>query len=259
MTRIWPLVPLVLHNARCAQALSTATAGPAMQIKISQGHNPPHNIHGITVVIDVIRAFTTSHEAFLGGASHIYPVSTAEDAFALRKEYPQGLLVGEIEALPIDGFDYGNSPWEMRHTDVRGRYLIMRTTNGVAATLRARDSREVLVGGLINAEATVNYIRERNPETVVLVASHPTGDEDVACAEYMSGLLGDKGITLEEAQHRTRHAFAAQKFLDGRHPRLRRQDIDMAASTAGPDALVMGVSYEPIPRIDVVRGIISEH
>lgn len=57
-----------------------------MQIKISQGHNPPHNIHGITVVIDVIRAFTTSHEAFLGGASHIYPVSTAEDAFALRKD-----------------------------------------------------------------------------------------------------------------------------------------------------------------------------
>lgn len=227
-----------------------------MQIKIAQGHNPPHNVHGITVVIDVIRAFTTSHEAFLGGASHIFPVSTAEDAFALRRHHPEGLLVGEIEALPIEGFDHGNSPWEIRHTDVRGRHLIMRTTNGVAATLRARDSREVLVAALVNAEATVHYLREQNPETVVLVASHPTGDEDVACAEYMRGLLGGEGITLAAAQQRTRNAFAARKFLDGHHPRLRREDIELAASTAGPQALVMGVTFEPIPRIDVRRGTI---
>jgi len=158
-----------------------------------------------------------------------------------------------VQALPIDGFDHGNSPWEIRHTDVRGRYLIMRTTNGVAATLRARDSRQVLVGALINAEATANYIREQNPDTVVLVASHPTGDEDVACAEYIRGLLGGEGISLEQARERTRNAFAAKKFLDGSHPRLRPQDIDMAASSAGPDALIMGVTYEPVPRIDVIR------
>ena len=174
-----------------------------MEIKIAQGHNPPHNIHGITVVIDVIRAFTTSHEAFLGGASHIYPVATAEDAFQLRETYRDGLLVGEIQALPIEGFDHGNSPWEIRHTDVRDRYLIMRTTNGVTATLRARDSQQVLVGALVNARATARYIRERNPETVVLVASHPTGDEDVACAEYIRGLLGGEGISLEQARERT--------------------------------------------------------
>ena len=35
-----------------------------MEVHIAQGHNPPHNIHGITVVIDVIRAFT-----FLGSAA----------------------------------------------------------------------------------------------------------------------------------------------------------------------------------------------
>ena len=78
-----------------------------MKISIAQGHNPPHNINGITVIIDVIRAFTTSHEAFLGGASHIYPVSSADDAFRLREDYREGLLVGEVQALPIDGFDHG--------------------------------------------------------------------------------------------------------------------------------------------------------
>lgn len=224
-----------------------------MDIKIAQGHSPPHNTHGITVVIDVIRAFTTSHEAFLGGASHIYPVATADDAFRLREDYPEGLLVGEIQALPIEGFDYGNSPWEIGNTDVRGRYLIMRTTNGVTATLRARDSRQVLVAALVNARATARYILARKPPVVVLVASHPTGDEDVACCEYLRGLLGGEGITLEEARHRTRNAFAARKFLNGRHPRLRPQDIEMAATDAGDNGLVMGVTYEPVPRIEVLR------
>ena len=32
-----------------------------MDIHIAQVHNPPHNIHGITVVIDVIREIGRAH------------------------------------------------------------------------------------------------------------------------------------------------------------------------------------------------------
>ncbi|MGB1222163.1 MAG: hypothetical protein ACPG43_11510 [Alcanivoracaceae bacterium] len=38
-----------------------------MDITLYRGHTPPANPDGITVVIDVIRAFTTAHEAFVGG------------------------------------------------------------------------------------------------------------------------------------------------------------------------------------------------
>lgn len=223
-----------------------------MKIHIAQGHTPPHNVHGITVIIDVIRAFTTSHQAFLGGLSHIFPVASSEDAFALRAHYPDALLVGEVQALPIAGFDLGNSPWEIKHTDLRGRHVIMRTTNGVTAALRAKDSRQVLVASLVNARATANYLLKQAPETVVLVASHPTGDEDVACAEYLRALLGGDGIALEDAQRRTRDSFAARKFLDASHPRLRPQDIHMACQDGGVEALVMGMTFDPVPRIEVV-------
>ena len=127
--------------------------------------------------------------------------------------------------------------------------MILRTTNGVAATLRARDSREVLVAGLVNAEATANYLRELDPPTVVLVASHPTGDEDVACAEYIRHLLGGEGIPYEAARERTLNASAAEKFFNGSHPRLRPYDIEAAASNAGPGALVMKVRFDPFPCI----------
>lgn len=200
-----------------------------MIIQIAQGHNPPPNPDGVTVVIDVIRAFTTSFYAFLGGAERILPVPTPEAAFRLRGQYPDALLAGEIDALPIEGFDFGNSPWEISHADVRGRTLIMRTTNGVIATLNARPCATLFVAGLVNARATARAILALAPPKVVLVASHPTGDEDVACAEYLSGLLGGLGISEEQAVERTRNAHAARKFYAGNHPRLRAADIEMAA------------------------------
>lgn len=220
-----------------------------MDVLISQGHYPPANPDGITVVIDVIRAFTTAHYAFEGGARCIHLVATAPEALAMKHADPSLLLAGEINALPIDGFDFGNSPWEVSQADVSDRELVQRTTNGVIATLRARDSAEVLVAGLINAEATANYLLAQHPSRVVLVASHPTGDEDVACAEFIAARLGGAGISLAQAIERTRNASSARKFYDGSHPRLRGADIDMAATSAGEKGRIMPVRFGQSPRI----------
>lgn len=224
----------------------------SIQISITQGHHPPANPQGVTVVIDVIRAFTTATHAFLNQVGRIFPVATANDAFALKQSYPDALLAGEINALPIQGFDFGNSPWEVSRASLKGRDLIMRTTNGIAAALNARDSKQVLVAALVNAQSTVDYLLAQAPSSIVLVASHPTGDEDVACAEYMRGLLGGKGISLDEAIHRTQTARAAKKFLDGSNPHLHAQDIEMAAASLGAKAKALGVAFESIPRIHVL-------
>lgn len=200
-----------------------------MNIIIAQGHRPPANADGVTVVIDVIRAFTTSYYAFQNGVSRIWPVATAEEAFALKEQTPNALLAGEIDALPIEGFDFGNSPWELSHAKVAGKPLIMRTTNGVIATLNAQPCKHLFVTGLASASATAQAILGLAPKQVVLVASHPSGDEDVACAQYIKGLLGDEGISAAEAQERTLNAKAAAKFYNGSNPRLRPEDIEMAA------------------------------
>ena len=220
-----------------------------MDIVITQGHYPPANPDGITVVIDVIRAFTTAHVAFDRGVRRIHLVATAPEALDMKQRDPALLLAGEINALPIDGFDFGNSPWELGQAALDGRELVQRTTNGVTATLRARDSAEVLVAGLINAEATARHIMARRPARTVLVASHPTGDEDLACAEYIRGLLGGSAISFTEAAARTRNARAADKFYRGDHPRLRPDDIEIAASNAADRGRVMVVTYSPNPLI----------
>lgn len=216
-------------------------------ITIYQGHTPPANPGGITVVIDVIRAFTTAHEAFHGGVRDIHLVATAQEALQLKDQHPDWLLAGEINALPIAGFDFGNSPWEIRQANLDNRSLVQRTTNGVIATLAAKDSQTVLVAGLINAEATANWIikqEQSGTRPVLLVASHPSGDEDLACAQYLCALLGQQGIGFNEATDRTTQSYAAEKFLRGDNDNLRAADIHIAASNAGEHGLVMGVDYD---------------
>lgn len=215
-----------------------------LNIIISQGHQPPANPRGATIVIDVIRAFTTTYHAFANGVAHIWPVATSAEAFALQAQQPAALLAGEIQALPIEGFDFGNSPLELSQAQVAGKPLILRTTNGVIATLNAQPCQHLFVTGLPTAAATVNAVKALDVEQVVLVASHPTGDEDVACAEYMRGLLGGEGISASEASERTLNAKAAQKFYDGSNPRLRADDIHLAAQCDVGD-FVMLVKQSP--------------
>ena len=59
------------------------------------------------VVIDVLRAFTTSAFAFAQGAREIALVSTVDEAFQLRDQYPDALIMGEVRGHPVDGFDFG--------------------------------------------------------------------------------------------------------------------------------------------------------
>lgn len=224
-----------------------------LDIRIVQGHRPPANPGGITVVIDVIRAFTTAHEAFRGGARRIHLVSTAEQALAQKTAHPDWLLAGEINALPIPGFDFGNSPWEIRNADLAGKELVQRTTNGVIATLAARESAAVLVGSLLNARSTARWILSQPAAPILLVASHPDGDEDLACAQWLCQLLGQDGIDYDEAAQRTMNSFAAKKFLRGDHPHLRAEDIRIAASDGGEQALVMAADYgEHLPCLHVI-------
>jgi 2-phosphosulfolactate phosphatase len=71
------------------------------------------DIAGRTVVVlDVLRATTTIVEALAAGARTLYPVASIEEAIRLANTLgrEEVLLCGERKALPIEGFDLGNSP-----------------------------------------------------------------------------------------------------------------------------------------------------
>jgi len=85
---------------------------------------------GITVIIDVFRAYTTECWAFYKGVERIYPVPEVEDALFLKAENPGWLLAGERHSKKMPGFDFGNSPYQVSLQDLRGKTLVQSTSAG---------------------------------------------------------------------------------------------------------------------------------
>ena len=164
-----------------------------MEIQILQLLEGAERARGLTVVIDVLRAF--SLECFLAdwGAAELRPVGSLEETFAWRDRDPSVLLVGERGGARCKGFDYGNSPSSIPPEAVRGRRVIHTTSAGTQGLTRAVHAEERIAGSLVNAAAVAAYIRQRQPGTVSLVCMGNGGvreaPEDVLCAEYIRSLV----------------------------------------------------------------------
>lgn len=221
---------------------------------ILQGTAGPYPAADISIVIDVIRAFTVSHIAFIRGACEIFLVNTVEEAFALKAQHAGYLLAGEIGALPIPGFDLDNSPHTFCTADLNHKSLVQKTTNGVKATLLALSAPTVFVTGLSNARKTARHVQQLARSIpncrVNIIASHPQDDDDVACAEYIQDqLLGGNRVALEIVQSRIKTARSAHKFFDPLQPEFNEKDIPFCVREVESDFVMQVDSEARPPRI----------
>lgn len=225
-----------------------------MTITIFQGNESVGVKSDVNVIIDVIRAFTTAHVAFKKGIEKIFLVNEVEKAMALQKEDQDLILVGEIDALPIPGFDFSNSPHALHTTELtlQGKQLVQKTTNGVKSVLNNLDAQHILVTGFASADLIIQYIQSlENIETINLIASHPTGDEDLACAEYIRAKLQGETVSYDSMMARVKNCEAAQKFYT--QDNFDEEDISMAAGIDNSVNFVMEVHCEAaLPYIEKV-------
>lgn len=192
-------------------------SGDSMDIEILQLLSGARQARGTVVIIDVFRAFTMESYAFGSGARRIYPVGGLEEARRRKAEEPELLLAGERGGAKQPGFDFGNSPFEVQRADLRGRTLVHTTsagTQGVAAAIGQAD--ELLLGALVNAKATAEYIRACAPQKVSLVAMGLAGEtpttEDRLCADYLKALLENRPFDREGAAQYLRETDGARFF-----------------------------------------------
>ena len=173
---------------------------------------------GLTVIIDVFRAFSVEAMLMHNHAEKIGPVGSVEEAFAYRRQYPDAILCGERGGVMCEGFDYGNSPSQVADVDFTGTTVVHTTSAGVQGIVNATGADEILGGSLMTAKAIATYIRRKNPETVSLVAMGLAGvrqtEEDELCALYIKSLLEGKTLPdLEQQVFDLRYTEGA-KFFD---------------------------------------------
>lgn len=166
---------------------------------------------GLTVIIDVFRAFSLECYLYELGAAIVRPAGSIEEARALAGKIPNSVLIGERHGIRVDGFDFGNSPSqvEAQKDKIRGRVVVHTTSAGTQGIVNAEGAAEILTGSLVNARAVAEYARARAEKEgipVSLVAMGTSGKvraaEDELCAEYMQALIYQKEIPAAFEQRR---------------------------------------------------------
>jgi len=173
---------------------------------------------GLAVVIDVFRAFTTAAYVMANGAERIIPVGTVEEAFELKRANQGAVLMGERGGKQVQGFDYGNSPHEVRDVDFTGVTVVQTTSAGTRGLMLAGNADEILPGSFVMADAIVGYIRKRSPRVVSLVAMGWGGaeksPEDELLAEYIEMRLNGEEPGFEAMREEIRRHPQGAKFFD---------------------------------------------
>jgi 2-phosphosulfolactate phosphatase len=187
---------------------------------------------GLSVIIDVFRAFTTAAHVMANGAERILPVGSVEEAFELRQLNPDWVLIGERGGIRVEGFDYGNSPYEVSGVDFTGRTVVQTTGAGTQGVVNAQEADEIILGSFVTASAIVRYIMKRQPEVVSLVAMGDVGvepnAEDEGCAEYIEGCLRGIPRDFEELRTCILNSPSGFKFFDPARPQFREEDFQLA-------------------------------
>ncbi|MDB4347355.1 2-phosphosulfolactate phosphatase [Bacteroidia bacterium] len=122
------------------------------------------------VVIDIFRATSTIAAALMSGASAVHPVEKADQAKVLgQKGY---LTAGERNGLPLEGFDFGNSPVLIQDERIKGKKLALTTTNGTKCFEMAKQAEalQIFSGAFSNIKATAIALINDHQDVVLFCA-----------------------------------------------------------------------------------------
>jgi 2-phosphosulfolactate phosphatase len=159
------------------------------------------------VVFDVLRATSSIITALANGAATVIPVGTIEEAVAAKRENPAVLLAGERDGFRITSkltgsidFDFGNSPREFQKPVIRGKTIVITTTNGPRALKACHGATEILVGSMLNLSKVATRLRNSRISDLLLVCS---GTYEEASYEDLlgAGAVADRVWDLFEHGH----------------------------------------------------------
>ena len=203
-----------------------------MEIRLGSQVRDAREAEGTVIIIDVFRAFTTAAIAFDRGVREITLVAEAEDALVLHRRGVGDLLMGEVGGERPDGFDFGNSPFEVSQAELDGKTLVQSTRAGTVGVAAAVKADTIYLGSFVVAQATVDAILKDNPSLVTIIAMGDQGivrsDEDEHCGIYLRNLLEGRHPDPDALRSLIMQGGATQKFFDDTQPQYHPKDVELA-------------------------------
>lgn len=113
----------------------------------------------IVVVIDVLRATSTIATVLKNGAKEIIPVDSVERCIQLGTQI-ECITAGERDGQVAPGLQYGNSSFEYPEEFIKGKILVLTTTNGTKLLhmALAKGATEIITGAFLNLSAVCEHL-----------------------------------------------------------------------------------------------------
>lgn len=151
----------------------------------------------VVVVVDALRASVTIEQCIANGAREVIPVTSATDLVG-------EVTIGERGGSKLPNADYGNSPLLLSADAVKGRSVVISTTNGTECIRSATgEDSVVLVGALTNCSAVAHAaveIAAKLGKSITLLAAgrnnQPAIEDRAAVTEIMKkiGNVTPRGV-----------------------------------------------------------------
>ena len=136
------------------------SAKPALYTSLSPALLHLYDVSSsIVVIIDVLRATSTIATVLFNGAKHIIPVDSVAECIRIGKQI-EGITAGERDGQIAEGLVYGNSPFEYPKEFIKGKTLVLTTTNGTKLLHMAleKGAKGIITGSFPNITAVCDYL-----------------------------------------------------------------------------------------------------
>jgi 2-phosphosulfolactate phosphatase len=172
-----------------------------------------HREKAIVVVIDIFRATSAICTAFQYGVECMIPVAGLEEAADYKAK---GFLVGaERNGSPIEGYDFGNSPFSYMSPAIKGQTIVISTTNGTQAIAAASEAYKLVIGSFLNLTALCEWLHAEQKEVMLLCSGWKNrfSMEDMLFAGAVADRLSElsKSYKLGDAALAAKYMFQAAK------------------------------------------------
>ena len=126
----------------------------------------------IVVIIDVLRASSTIANALYNGAKSIIPVDSVAECIKLGRQMDV-VTAGERDGKIADGLKYGNTPLQYTREFIKGKTLVLTTTNGTRLLhmALAEGARAIITGSFCNLSAVCDYLIAQNTNVILACAA----------------------------------------------------------------------------------------
>ncbi len=115
----------------------------------------------LIIVADIFRATTSICAALDNGAKEVVAISGKEECLKYKEK--GFIIAGEREGKVLDYADMGNSPDGFITPEIKGKSIVLNSTNGTRTIkIASENNNHVVIGAFVNLNALVEYIIKSN-------------------------------------------------------------------------------------------------